>query len=69
MKTQLKKNQKGEMPIGQVLMLALIVIPLVIGGIMFLQSAFDKTSENAGEAVTAADETKTKGEELGNALQ
>lgn len=38
------------MPISHVLMLALVVIPIVLGLIFFSVSAFKKTNAAAGEA-------------------
>jgi len=50
--------QKGEMPIGQILLLALIAIPIVIGGIMFMNNTWTKIDKQAAEANTAANEEK-----------
>jgi len=66
----LGRRQTGDMPISSILMLALIVIPLVLGGIWFLQSSFTKAKAEAGDAVSQADEAKKAAkDDMGKALQ
>ena len=42
-----KSQQKGEMPVHHILMLALVAIPLILGLIYFSMSAMDKTNAEA----------------------
>ena len=62
------RRQTGDMPISNILMLALVVIPLVLGGIYFLQGGFQQAETQAKEAKKQQDELNKKGSKLGDAL-
>ena len=56
---KLHRNERGEMPIGPILILALIVIPLVIFLLSARDSATETTKDQWGEVIdkTAPEET------------
>ena len=65
----LRKKQSGEIPLAHVLMLALIVLPVIIGMVYFLTSAEGELEQGGRDLKSEKSTLDRKVEELGDAFK